>query len=388
MRVAATLLELAAALARGRQERVPLVRDLARSLEETGELRRAEELLREVADDSEEAPSRFASLEVASLRDYTEATRASFEALQQAPKRTRDTAPDVAARAAIVRAEVSWTIGKYSAMAQPLERARVAARKGTPSERRSLFNSIFGWEARALLLGPVPAKDGIVRCRQILRDARLSHAGEAAVLAVNAGLHAMLGKFDDAREGYNDSRRIGEAFGLGAWIAALPLYSGPIELLAGRAGDAERELRRGYDALRRMGDRSRRATMAAFLAHALYDLQQNREAEEFARKSKELAAEDDAFTQVVWRGALAKVLARRGDCGDAIQHAQDAVDRASKTDGLNLRGDALLDQAKALDACGRSNARAKAKSAAALYTKKDNVVAERRAKAFIARLAS
>jgi hypothetical protein len=387
MREAARLLGIAAALARGRPDRLPLVPDLTRSLEATGELRRAEEYLREVADDSGAAPSRFAFLEIASLRDYTDATAASFDALQAAAG-TSDSDLAVRARNAILKAEISWTEGKYGGMDVSLRRARAfCGRLPAGSERRTLLNSVVGWEARAILLGPTDAKNGRVRCGQLLRAARGSHTAEAAVLAVRAGLQAMLGKFSQARQDYKRSRQIGEAFGLEAWLAALPLYSGPAELLAGRAAAAESQLRTGYDKLLGMGDRSRGATTAAFLAHALYEQHNDGEAERFARKSKALVADDDAFTQVVWRGALAKVLARRGDCHTAIRLAREAVDRAQTIRSPNLRGDALLDQAKVLRACG-GTARAKATSAARWYGRKGNIVSEARAKAFVAGLHS
>jgi ATP/maltotriose-dependent transcriptional regulator MalT len=196
----------------------------------------------------------------------------------------------------------------------------------------------------------------------------------------------MLGNFPEARKHYKESRRIGEAFGLASWLAALPLYSGPVELLAGQPARAASQLRRGYDALERMGDRSRRATVAAFLAHALYEQHKDTEAEKFARISKKLVGgNEDAFTQVVWRGALAKVLARRGDCDFAIQLATEAVGRANDTDGPNLRGDALLDLARVQHACGQS-ALENAQAAVGEYDKKENIVSKRRADGFIARL--
>jgi hypothetical protein len=373
MRVASKLLELAAALAPDTESRLPLVPDLARSLGETGQLRRADEFLRDVEDDSGDPPSRFAFLEAASLRDYTEANEESFRNLKEAPGRASNDAPDVRARAAIVQAEVRWTEGNYGDMGEFLEQARASAEAiDEPEGRRSLLNSIFGWEARALLLGPRRVEEGRARCDSILYEARAtgSHALEAAVLAVSAGLHAMLGDFAEARRRYKESRRIGEVFGLASWIAALPLYSGPVELLAGDAGAAARQLRRGHQALKRMGDRSRAATVTAFLAHALYE-QGDAKAEDVARISERLAAEDDAYTQVVWRGALAKVLARKGEVAEAARLAQEAVDRSSGTDGLNLRADALLDQAVILaedDPSRRDNAQA----ARALYEEKGN----------------
>jgi tetratricopeptide (TPR) repeat protein len=353
-----------------------------------GELRRAEELLNEVADSSGEAPSRFAFLEVASLRDYVVATSGSFHELQEASQIEPGPAPEVRARARIAAAEVSWTVARYSDMEGALAEARTAAEELEGSVGRSLLNSIGGWEARALLLGPTPADEGIERCGELLQEARDtgSKSLEATVLAVSAGLRAMLGEFDEAREVFVESRRIGKAFGLEAWLAALPLYSGPVELLDEQPADAARQLRRAYDALERMGDRSRRATTAAFLAQARYEQQLDDDAMKFARKSRGLAGADDVFTQVIWRGVWAKLIARAGDCEGALALAQDAVERAAESDGLNLQGDSLLDQAEVLRVCDPSSARAAAEQARERYDGKGNVAAVRRADAFIARL--
>jgi hypothetical protein len=126
--VAAKLFELANALARDDEEqRVRLVPSLGRSLRAIGKLRRAEELLNEVADSSGEAPSRFAFVEVASLRDYIVATSGSFHELQEASQIRPDPAPEVRARAKIAAAEVSWTVARYSDMEGSLADARAAA---------------------------------------------------------------------------------------------------------------------------------------------------------------------------------------------------------------------------------------------------------------------
>lgn len=383
--MAAQLFEAAAALAGDDDDqRLPIVPALGRSLRAIGELRRAEELLNEVANPEGEAPERFAFLEVASLRDYMAASAGSFHDLEEASKLAPDSAPDVEARAKILQAEVHWTTGAYGAMKAPLDGACEAAKKLGGSEGRSLLNSALGWEARALLLGPVHAETGRERCKQILADAEQSesHALEATVLAVSAGLHAMLGDFEEARRHYKKSGRLGEAYGLTGWLGALSLYSGPVELLAGSPSAARGKLRRGYDELERIGDRSRRATTAAFLAHAFYEEGREREAKRFARKARGLAAADDAYTQVVWRGALAKALARSEEedrCDRALRLAQEAVNGAGKTDrlerdGLNLQGDAFFDQAVVLRACEQDYADS-VREARARYRDKGNQAA-------------
>lgn len=387
MRVAAKFLEFAAGLARDHEdERVKLAPDLGRSLEAIGELLRAEQILGDAAGDTGDAPARFAFLERASLRDYTEATNDSFSELEGAPDRARDSEPDVAARAGILDAEVSWTKGEYDAMAGQLEAASDAAGRVEDLEkRRSLFNAIRGWQARAMLLGPERADVGLTRCKEMLDEARAdrSHALKASLRAVCAGLHAMQDEFDEARDLYQQSRRNGETFGLTAWLGALSLYSGPVEILAGKPKDAVRQLRRGFDALEGMGDRSRGATTAAFLAHALYEAGQLGEADTAAQRSKDLAAEEDVFTQVVWRGARAKVLAHNQDCDGAVALAEEAVDLAGKTSSPNLQGDALLDLARVLHECDRPGARDRAVDARGQYDAKGNIAGVRRANEFI-----
>jgi ATP/maltotriose-dependent transcriptional regulator MalT len=384
MRVAVKLLELASALARDRRERLQLVPDLGVSLEEIGKLRRAEQVFAEVARTSD-----LARFEVASLRDYTKATPESFEKLEEAAKPRPGLRPAERARALILEAEVKWTKGKYGEMNKPLEEAKNEIENLDP-EQQPLFNSILGWKARAMLLGPMKAADAIKSCDKFEREHASRSSVRAVVLAVRAGLGAMQNEIDQARTDYEESRRIGEAFGLNAWLAALPLYSGPVELLDGQAAEAERQLRRGYEALESMGDRSRRATTAAFLAHALYDQGKNDEAKHFALKSKELGADDDIFTEVTWRGALAKALARLGDCTSARDLAKEAAEKRapSKANAPNLRGDAFLDYAEVLRLCKRprADARAKATTAAGLYHAKGNIVAESRANALIERL--
>jgi ATP/maltotriose-dependent transcriptional regulator MalT len=385
MRVAAKLLEFASALARDdpdSNQRLQLVPDLGLSLEEIGKLRRAEEMFAEVEDGSN-----LARFEVASLRDYTRATPQSFDTLKaEAAEPREELEPAERARAAILAAEVNWTEGKYGAMNELLKEAEDQLKEPDNPEQQPLLNSILGWKARALLLGPEKADKAIKSCDDFEDASRSS--SRAVVLAVRAGLRAMRDEIDEARTDYQESRRIGEAFGLNAWLAALPLYSGPVELLDGQAAEAERQLRYGYDALESMGDRSRRATTAAFLAHALYEQQRDDEAGKFAEESRKLASKSDVFTQVVWRGAMAKVLARAGDCEGAKRLAEESENRAKKTDSPNLKGDALLDWAEVLRFCETPEVAAKkAEEAVEKYEEgKHNVAAARRAKAFITRL--
>jgi tetratricopeptide (TPR) repeat protein len=234
--------------------------------------------------------------------------------------------------------------------------------------------------ARAAFLGPMPADDALRRCEQIMAHARQDPVLSAGIIPPTAGLHGLRGEFEQARSLYRTARARFEEFGLRTALAALPLYSGPIELLAGDALSAERELRGGCELLEEIGDRSRLSSALAFLAQALYLQGRRAEAETAALSAAAVATTHDAYTHVVWRGARARLLADSGDYAEAQQLAAAGAGLASKTDSTNLAADAYLALAEVLAAAGRDDeAAASASEAVRLYREKGNVVSRRRA---------
>jgi tetratricopeptide (TPR) repeat protein len=104
-------------------------------------------------------------------------------------------------------------------------------------------------------------------------------------------------------------------------------------------------------------------------------LQRYDEAERFAQISRETSGPDDIASQVVWRGAQAKVLAHRGDGERAEALAAEAVTLANRTDALNLHADALRDLATVQRSRGRlAEGAASLRQALELYEQKGNVV--------------
>ena len=78
---------------------------------------------------------------------------------------------------------------------------------------------------------------------------------------------------------------------------------------------------------------------------------------------------------MLWRSARAKVLARRGEAGEAGAAAREAVAIAERTDLLNTQADALLGLAEVLALAGRDDeAGAAARAAAERYERKGNLV--------------
>jgi len=134
--------------------------------------------------------------------------------------------------------------------------------------------------------------------------------------------------------------------------------------------------------LERQGESGMRSNLTADLAHVLHRLGRPDEALQVALASRAIAADDDLFAQVRWRGAVARSLAGQGRLADAERLTAEAVALAAPTDMLTMRGDALLDQAAVAAAAGRPGDAARAAEAAlALYRAKGNRPGAARAEA-------
>jgi predicted ATPase len=240
---------------------------------------------------------------------------------------------------------------------------------------RHLHNEILTWIASSLWFGPTPASEGIRRCEAMREEVRESPESDAAILRHLGGLHAMVGRFDLARQLLATSNAVYADLGL-TLNAATSQNEAVIELLAGNPAAAELSLRNGYRALEEMGERWFLSTTAAFLGRAVLEQGRDDEADDLAKMSAQLAANSDVLSQILWRGVRAQVLARRQLVEEAEKLAREAVMRAESTDFLNHRADALLDLSRVLEASLRQGEAAVAVSQALrLYEAKGNIVA-------------
>ncbi len=282
------------------------------------------------------------------------------------------------ARAWLLMADLHWTHARYARADDALERAVEHARRAGATREES---DALGHYAGSGAYGPAPVEEVERRCDEVL--ATMTGTGyEAPALRALAGARAMQGRFDEARELARRARGLYEDLGLRLRATFLSETSGAIEMLAGDPVAAERELRAGFDAAAEMGEQGFRSTVAALLAHALVEQGRLDEAEELAALSEKTGAEDDVSTQVLWRSALARVLAARGRTAEAEPLARAAVALVEQTDDLNMWGDALLALGEVLGACGDPRGAAEAIGAAAeRFEAKGNVVAAGSARA-------
>jgi class 3 adenylate cyclase/tetratricopeptide (TPR) repeat protein len=275
---------------------------------------------------------------------------------------------------------ISYRFGDAAAAA---ERAVRHARLGGDNRGAAAAASTY---AMAALYGPTPVAEALARCEETLALTGGNRKLEAFVTLLMSPLHAMSGDFGTARRLYEEARGSFDEIGATLLSARTSLQSAVVELLAGDLDAAERELRRDYETLSRLGERYLRPTVAANLA--LIRCRQNDfdEAARLAREAEAIAADDDVESQALWRSAKALILARGGEGAAAEATALAAVELLRRTDALVQIADALIVQASVLDDQGRMEERATALTeAAALYGRKGNVVGERTAREALAR---
>ena len=268
---------------------------------------------------------------------------------------------------AVDRADAAWG-----------EAAACARRAG---DERELF-AILGWRATAAVFGPTPVGEAIRRCEE-LRDL-VGASPVALAWAVNALalLYAMSGDFGPAEQLLEQANET--IHQLGSLHSSVSHIEALVRLLADEPALAERTLRAGVRALASMTDRAMLATTTAMLAQAVYAQGRMGEADELCRAAAEAGAADDIVTQVIWRGVRAKVLAQAGRCEEAAPLAREAVALVRPTDLLSHHGDAMLDLAEVLRACGCGEDSQRAvRSALSLYEQKGNAPGAARARSLL-----
>jgi class 3 adenylate cyclase/tetratricopeptide (TPR) repeat protein len=282
-------------------------------------------------------------------------------------------------RAWSLRAQAAWNVGQVERADAAWGEAADCARRA--ADERELF-AILGWRATAAVFGMTPVDEAIARCDQF-RD-RVSASPVAVAWAVNAlaYLHAMRGELDLAERFLQQANETLQEL---RSLHSTPSHiEGLIWLLADRPALAEIPLRADVEALAPMGAGGLLATTTAILAQAVFAQGRVREADELCQDAAGAAPTDDIFTQVIWRGVRARILAAEGRCDQAEALAREAVALVLPTDYLSLHGDAMLDLAEVLRACGRTDDSDRAvRTGLSLYENKGNAIGAARARALI-----
>jgi tetratricopeptide (TPR) repeat protein len=268
-------------------------------------------------------------------------------------------------------AEVVKMRGQMGVQVEVTERALAHARQAGHLPPQSIAARADG-----RFFGTTPASELLAWL-----DENEPRAGRAHLLrAYRAGALAMLGHFDDARAILAGTRAELAERGGGALLATITaFFSVWVELWAGDPAAASEYGAAGLKLHEELGEQGFRSTAAGNLAQALYALDRLEEADTWAGRAAALGASDDALTQMLWRQARAKVLARRGEHAEAERLAREAVTIGEGTDGLHWQGDAHADLAEVLMLSGKAGeATAALEHALDRYERKGNLVMARR----------
>ena len=251
-----------------------------------------------------------------------------------------------------------------------------AERGGFPAERAESI----GWLLISTIFGPLPAEQGIARCKEFLELAGDDPTIRAWCCVERSVLEAMRGDFTLARELLADGARTLEEVGLRVWAANTAQEAFAVESLAGTPEAATGVLLSSYETFEEMGEKGFSSTVAGLLARALYEQGEHGESARFSRICEEAAAPDDVVSQMLWRRSRAMLLAHDGDLERAEALAREAVELGERTDFENDHADALVDLAGILSLRGRrAEALTELEEAAGRYERKGNLPSLERA---------
>jgi DNA-binding SARP family transcriptional activator len=338
--------------------RLELSCELGLALRTSGEIGRAEEVLREAAETAAAEGRRRlelrARLEHANVRLSSHPEGSAGELLELATEAI-PTFEGLGDDRALGRA---WLLAGYVRGGLHCQNAEWnhAAERALVHYRRGGWPTAacYGEIATSLYYGSAPVPDAILRCEQLL-DEVSDRGGEAHVLVWLGGLEAFRGRLDRSRRLVDQAKTIFEELGYRIAVAdACGAVLAEIELLADRPEAAEVSLRASCEVLRAMREGALLASRAAELADSIYRQGRYDEAATWARVAEEHAAADDVGAQFLRRGVEAKLLARRLSFAEAEALAREAVALAEGTDALNNRGKLLLDLGEVLRLGGKS----------------------------------
>jgi predicted ATPase/class 3 adenylate cyclase len=374
------LLERAAdLLALDRPRRAALLPELGAALIEAGRLGDAEAVLTEARQLAAAAEDARADSHAAVQQQFLQLLRVADRSTEEAARAIAIAIPVFErfgddhglCRARRLEAWLHWNTARAEAAAEAWELAAAHARRAGDEEERS---EILNWVASSMFFGPSPVPEAIRRCDDIRAEVSGNLGAEAWTVRSLAGLHAMEGRFELARDLLAESTAIFEELGqtLNSSVSHLDAI---VEMLAGDPAAAESRLLEGYRALEEMGDKAFLSTTAAYLAQAVHAQGREDEAGSYTRISEELASRDDLLTQVIWRSVRAGLLARRDRIQEAEALAREAVTIAASTDFVTTQADALTELAAILQQRGRvEEAASAAAEGLSLYEQKGNIV--------------
>jgi tetratricopeptide (TPR) repeat protein len=380
---AANLIQRAVALLPSGDPRgLSLVPSLGRALYEAGDAPLADSVLSEAVDTAratgQQAIAVDAAVALATMRSNLEGAIMGQEPvwreLEEAiPFYERSADEAGLARALGVAGNLRFWRGEAAAAIADFTRS--AGHAHNAGERAQEVESTKGL-LMAMLLGPTPVAEALERIEELTPVAERNPRLRVHVLRIRAHLEAMQANFAAARDLIAGAKEVATELGLELTLAFIAGQAGPIEMLAGDAPAAERELRPACEALLRMEHWGTLSSFIPRLVDALLTQGRDDDATKLTGLIEPRVARDDLDGQIgCWR-VRAKLLARRGETQEAESLASQAAVAAESTDYLDLRGQTQADLAEVLRLADRSKESDVAfEKAIVLFEQKGNIAA-------------
>jgi len=267
-----------------------------------------------------------------------------------------------------------------------LQAVRNARRHARQAGDRALEVDLILGSAPPFVFGPVPVDEGFRYVDDVLAEVGDIPAALLFAKHVLGHMHARLGDFEKAYTEIDEFRVQFRELGQEMMYLRTTACVWDVCWHAEGWAEGERFLRESDRLLEQQGEKGFRSAVAHFLAEALYQQGRLDESQTYCELSRELGASDDRVTQSSWRAVRAKIHAAQGEFDEAEAVAREAVEIASMTDHLDLRGQMSLDLADVLRAAGRhEDARRAAEDALANFDRKGNLVGVERVRRFLER---
>ena len=365
--------------------RLAVLPALGRALRDTAQMTRAEAVLTEAVERAAAAGNAVeaatASLALADLRFHaTKLTRQETLAELEAAMRAFGEHGDDAglARALAFRGRLRFWGGDFAGALEDLEEGAMHARgAGDRYHEVECLQYVIAVD----VYGPTPAPEALARIEEIRTRVEGNRTLDIAALNGLARLQSMRGDFAGARDALRRSTALVDGGSDVTQYSHVAMAAGMIELLAGDAVAAERELRPACERLEAMGERGYLASAVPQLLEALYRQGRLEEALTLSEhwQADDLTVPEDIDAQVGWRAIRGKLLAHGGHLDEAEALTREAHALCAGTEDLELRARALADLAEVLRLAARpQESRTALEEAVRLHERKGNLPAAER----------
>ena len=284
---------------------------------------------------------------------------------------------------------LAWELRKGTEQAQmhgelaiaAAEHAAVHARR---SNRRSFEVDMLLEIAGQRFFNPTPVAKARAWCDRVREAVAGDPRGRARLAAIVAALEAMGGNLESAGTVLAQRESIDADLGSRLDVFYQAQYWQATYRFCGDDAGAEAILRASLESV---GPETHYALINRdMMAHAILAQGRFDEALELARQSEHSNQLPSPPFGADWRRVTARVLAHRGDHGEAVRLAREAAALVATTDYVSEIGDTQLDLAIVLRAAGRDDEAAAAVARAIdLWDRKGNTVGPARARAEFAR---